>query len=324
VNAATHAARPGPGDSAFRLMTTIRPRQPEQQIFPSTRSPGARGSWRWSLGIFTLGLVLGHPAAAQTILGSTGDYAVMAGSAVTNSGITTINGNLGGASFAGDTITLTGAQITGITAQNQTDFTRAFTGLAAMTPTTNLTGMTLGTTAGAVTLAPGIYHFDATAQLTGTLILDAQNQSNAVWVFQIGSTLTTAVSAHVVFTNLAANSVASDGLFWQVGSATTFGALTSFEGNLLGGTTFSFGTGATIHDGRILTGTGVITLDANTVDFIGANSGYSGGLGFTGAGNAISAIPEPATSGVIAALAAIGFAGWRRRRALHRVTPHWP
>jgi len=268
------------------------------------------------LGGLGLGLALGVPGRAQTILGSTGSYGVMAGSTVTNTGVTTISGSLGGANFvgAGTYTQSNGSLISPITAQNQTDFTRAFGGLAAMTPTANLTGLVLGTSGGATTLAPGVYRFDATAQLTGTLVLDAQNQANAVWVFQIGTTLTTAASAAVTFINQAPNSVANNGLFWQIGSTTTVGANSSLQGNFLGGTTFSFGTGATIVAGRALTGTNTITMAGNTYDFVSASSGYSGGLAFAGSGNTISAIPEPSTYALFAGVAAWGAVIVRRRR----------
>lgn len=269
-----------------------------------------------AIGILGPALLLGHAARAQTILGTTGGYAVMSGGTVTNNGVTTLNGNLGvnGTAGSGSYTFTTGSQFT-TTVQNQTDFTKAFNGLAAMPGAVDLSGKILGTTAGATTLTPGIYKFTSTAQLTGTLILDAQHQSNAVWVFQIGSTLTTAASSAVTFTNLAANAVVNDGLFWQVGTTTTFGTNTAFEGNVLGGTTFSFASGATINDGRALSGTGAITLAGNNINFIGANSGYSGGLAFDGGGNVVSAIPEPATNALIAACAALGLALYRRRRA---------
>lgn len=287
---------------------------------PLTALFDSRGRHRASvlrlLGALGLGLALGGTARAQTILGSTGSYGVMAGSTVTNTGVTTINGSLGGANFAGPgTYSQTnGTQISPITTQNQTDFTRAFGGLAALTPTANLSGLVLGTSGGATTLAPGIYKFDTTAQLTGTLVLDAQNQANAVWVFQIGSTLTTAAGAAVTFINQAPNSVANNGLFWQIGSTTTVGANSSLQGNFLGGTTFSFDSGATIVAGRALTGTGTITMTNNTYDFISASSGYSGGLGFVDSGNTISAVPEPSTYALFAGLAALGAVIVRRRR----------
>jgi hypothetical protein len=263
-------------------------------------------------------LLLASAAHAQTILGSTGGYTVMAGSTVTNNGVTTLNGDLGAASLAGaGSYNHTGgAQVIPITPQNLADFSLAYNGLAAMAPTATLTGMILGTTPGAISLTPGIYRFTSTAQLTGTLTLDAQNQDHAVWVFQIGSTFTSAAGASVVFANLAANAVANDGVFWQVGSTTVLGVGTTLEGNVLGGTSFDFGSGATIEHGRALTGTGTINLSSNTFDFIAASSGYSGGLMFDGLNVVpVNSIPEPAAVLWLAPLGALGFACWRRRSA---------
>ncbi len=273
-------------------------------------------------GAVTLGLLLllGQKATAQTILGSTGGYAVMAGGTVTISGATNtaINGNLGaigGVAGPGSNYSITNGSLLTTSAQNQTDFTRAFSGLGAMPSTGNLTGMILGTTAGATILPPGIYRFDSTAQLTGALVLDAQNQSNAVWVFQIGTTLTTSAASSITFINLAANSAVNDGLFWQVGSATTLGANSTFAGNILGGTTINFGTAVSLTYGRALTGSGTIGLDGDLIDSLGVGSGYSGGLSFTGSGNEIVAIPEPVTEALLAASAVLGLACWRRRHA---------
>ena len=275
-----------------------------------------------ALTILGFTLALGVTVRAQTILGSTGSYAVMAGSTATLNGVNTFNGNLGAANLAGAgsaNFTPSGSSVGAITTQNQTDFTRAFTGLAAMTGAINLTGQILGSGGVVPTLTPGTYRFTSTAQLTGTLTLDAQGQSNAVWVFQIGSTLDTAAGSSVLFTNLAANSAVTNGLFWQVGTTTALGANTTFEGNILGGTTINFGSGATLSHGRALTGSNTITLDGNTIDFVGASSGYSGGLAFSGAGNSISAIPEPSTYALIVGALALGIVSFRRRSlASHR------
>jgi type VI secretion system secreted protein VgrG len=260
------------------------------------------------------GLALGSPAWAQTILGSSGNYAVMAGGTVTNTGTTTVNGSLGAAGFPGAGYTLTGgAQVSPITAQNQADFLRAFNGLADLTPTANLTGLILGTTAGAVTLTPGVYKFDSVAQLTGTLVLDAQNQPDAVWVFQIGTTFTSAADAAVSLVNPAAGSAATNGLFWRIGTTTTVGANSVLMGNFLSGTTFTFGSGASISAGRALTGTDTMTLASNSFDFIGASSGYSGGLAFAGSGTSIVAVPEPSAYALLAGITTLAVIIIRRR-----------
>ena len=273
-----------------------------RRVFVLASPRPAHGRAMGAMGILGLALLLGPAARAQTILGSAGDYAVMAGSTVTINGTTTITGNLGAANIAGSgPSSLIGTAVVPITAQNQTDFTRAFNGLAAMTPTANLSTLTLGTSVGATILTPGVYKFDDVAALSGTLTLNALGQSNAVWVFQIGTTFDVAASSNVVITNAVGGSVANYGLFWQIGAAATVGVGATLEGNFLGGTTYTFGTGATISNGRALAGaTGTIGLASNTIDFIAANSGYSGGLAFDGGGNVV-AVPEPAATSVLIA-----------------------
>ena len=86
--------------------------------------------------------------------------------------------------------------------------------------TSDLPGVDLGTFL--TPLTSGVYHFDSSAQLTGALTLDAQGLDNAFWVFQIGSTLTTASSSSVALINPGSN----NGLFWQVGSSATLGTST--------------------------------------------------------------------------------------------------
>ena len=288
----------------------------------TARARGARpnhGRISRTLAILGFVLAVGGISHAQSILGSTSSYAVMAGSTVTINGINTFNGNLGAAGLAGagtKTFSPSGASVGPVSAQNQTDFTRAFSGLAAMSGATDLTGQILGNGVGGISsLTPGVYKFASTAQITGVLTLDGQGQTNAVWVFQIGSTLDTAASSSIVMANAGANSLTNNGLFWQVGSTVNFGADSVFEGNLLVGTSSNLGAGASIAHGRVLTGTGqTITFGGNSVNFVGADSGYSGGLVFTGAGNAISAVPEPSSYALVAGFLALGAILLRRSR----------
>ncbi len=216
---------------------------------------------------------LAPPARAGIVLGTAGDFAVLAGSTVTNTGPSVIDGGDVGVS-PGTAITGFGGAGNGtvvapyslqagttLAAQGQTDLTTAYNAAAALTPTQTLTGQDLG----GMTLTPGVYFFASSAQLTGTLTLDNNtNNPNAQFVFQIGSTLTTASGSSVVMTG-AGSSMLGCNVFWQVGSSATLGTTTAFEGHILANTSITLDTGATILDGSALARSGAVTLDSNTI-----------------------------------------------------------
>ena len=140
--------------------------------------------------------------------------------------------------------------------QAQLDLVTAYNDAAGRTATVNLTGQDLG----GRTLVPGVYTFNTSAQLSGNLTLDAQSDASAVFVFKIGSTLTTS-SASVV--NLI-NGALPSRVFWQVGSSATLNTNTIFAGNILALESITAQTGSTIQ-GRLLARNGAVTLDSNVI-----------------------------------------------------------
>lgn len=193
------------------------------------------------------------------------NFAILGGSTITNTGNSVISGDLGlspGTAITGffGTVendgpgTVSGSihQTDQVAADAQTDLTGAYVATANETCGTDLTGQDLG----GLTLTPGVYCFSSSAQLTGTLTLNAEGNSNAVFVFQIGSTLTTASGSSVVFTGGIGSSC---NVFWQVGTSATLGATTSFKGNIFALTAISTADATTV-DGRLLARSGAVTL----------------------------------------------------------------
>ncbi len=207
----------------------------------------------------------GSPASAQTApsLGSAQRFAVLGGSTVTNTGSSVITGDLGVS--PGSAVTgfppgvvvsgaIHGADAAALAAQEAV--ATAYTSLAGQTCTRDMTGQDLG----GQTLTAGVYCFSSSAQLTGALTLNAQGNANAVFIFKIGSTLTTASASSVVV----ANGGHPGHVFWQVGSSATLGTATSFTGNILALTSITVTKGARVT-GRTLARNGAVTLDTNTV-----------------------------------------------------------
>ena len=105
-----------------------------------------------------------------------------------------------------------------------------------------------------------MYCFSTSAQLTGSLTLNAQGNAGAVFIFKTGSTLTTASSSSVVMINGGSQC----NVFWQVGSSATLGTATAFAGNILALSSITATTGANVI-GRALARNGAVTLDTNNI-----------------------------------------------------------
>lgn len=197
------------------------------------------------------------------VLGAVSHFAVVAGGTVTNVHLTTITGDLGvypdptpigttppiviGTSYLG----------TPEAAAGEAAMTKAYNQLANEPCEVNLTGLELG----GMTLRPGVYCFDSSAQLTGTLTLDGTPKGDHhVWVFQVGSALTTATSAVVKVIN---GGNLCDA-YWKIGSSATLGTGTTFGGSIIAMASITLNTGSSVV-GRVLGRTGSVTLDTNTV-----------------------------------------------------------
>jgi hypothetical protein len=195
-------------------------------------------------------------------LGTAASFAVLAGSTITNTGPTTINGDLGlspGTSVTG----FPPGQVNGtihaadsVAQQAQADLTTAYNDATALP-----VSATIPVELGGTTQTPGVYDSAAgTFGITGTLTLDAQGNPNAVFIFKAASTLITASASNV----LLINGAQASNVFWVVGSSATLGVSSALQGNILALTSITVTTGTTIN-GRALARNGAVTLDTNTI-----------------------------------------------------------
>jgi hypothetical protein len=243
--------------------------------------------------VLSFSLVMAVPAMAATpvVLGSAANFAVLAGTTITSTGLTVVTGDLGVS--PGSAVTgfgpgvLIGTQYTGVASAAgtaQADLTTAYNDAAGRAG-----GAALLANINGLTFTPGLYKQASSVDLTsGNVTLDAQGDANAIFIFQIGSTLITGTNTQVVLTNgaRAAN------VFWQVGSSATLGTNSIFKGNVLAFTSITVTSGTTV-EGRVLAINGAVTLDTNTI-----TKPASGAVPDTTAPTVSSTVPANAAMGV--------------------------
>ena len=242
--------------------------------------------------------------AQNVSLGSSSNFAVLGASTVTNTGPTVVTGDVGlwsGTSITGfppGTVVGVTHQTDAVAQQAQSDLTTAYNDAAGRPCGTTLTGQDLGSVG---TLGPGVYCFTTSAQLTGTLPLSGAG----VYIFKIGTTLTTASNSSVTLSNGAS----ACGVWWQVGSSATLGTTTSLAGNILALASITLNTGANLN-GRALAQTGAVTLDSNNVT--ACSGGPAPPVPPPSSFNAVPTLGPPALAFLAIALAGIAFMALRR------------
>jgi hypothetical protein len=269
---------------------------PSDSLAATHRAPSGAPRQMCRAAIVTLGLLSSllfagsaFGATATVGLGSAASFSVLAGSTVTNTGPTTMFGDLG---------LSPGSSVTGapqVLGQTHVDDAVAIGAKNALTTAYNdaagrPSNGSAGTDLSGQTFLPGVRTASSSLLLSsGSVTLDAQGDPNAVFIFQIGSTLITGSSTTVALVNGAQ----ACNVFWQVGSSATLGTGTRFVGTIMASASITANTAATIH-GRLLAQTAAVTMDTNTITTSNCASSVTGSGGGT----------ETTTPTEVAALAA--------------------
>jgi hypothetical protein len=210
---------------------------------------------------FTTGPCQGGGTQPVALCPNIGAFSVLAGSTVTNTGSTVVSGDVGvspGTAVTGFPPGLAGGTIhiaDGAAGLAQATLTAGYIDAAGRSGGTSVAGDLVGQT-----LTAGVYKSTSSLANSGDVTLDAQGNSDAVFIFQISSTLTTGSGSHIVL----ANGAKACNVFWQVGSSATLGTNSVFKGNILALTSITITTGVNL-EGRALARNGAVTLDTDVI-----------------------------------------------------------
>jgi len=246
--------------------------------------------------LFTLIFASSALGATATVgLGTAASFSVLAGSTVTNTGPTTMFGDLGlspGSSVTGAPHVLGATHVDDAVAiEAKNALTTAYNN-AASRPSSGSAGTDLA----GQTFSPGVRTASSSLLLSsGSVTLNAEGNPNAVFIFQIGSTLITGSNTSVSLINGAQ----ACNVFWQVGSSATLGTGTRFVGTIMASASITANTAATIH-GRLLAQTAAVTLEDNTITTSNCASSASGGGGSEGSGGGGIETTTPAEAAKLA------------------------
>jgi Ice-binding-like/Putative Ig domain len=228
-------------------------------------------------------------------LGTSATYGALAGSELTNTGPTTVNGDIGvspGSSITGFTGAPNGSNVGAVNDDNaaalqaKSDLTTAYNNAAGLTPTTSGLAQLSGKS-----LTPGVYSGGALdLSNNGTLTL-AGTAADSVWVFQAASSLTIGSATHIIITGGAS----ACNVFWQIGSSASIGTSAQFQGTVLAAKSITVATGAAVI-GRLLASTAAVTLQSNSIT-VPANCAAGGTPTTTNSPAISSAAPPAGTTG---------------------------
>ncbi|NQV49009.1 MAG: DUF3494 domain-containing protein [Candidatus Marinimicrobia bacterium] len=257
-------------------------KQPLVHLATPSRSTHLHAAWikRAITLLLVLSVVIAQPLQPVN-LGSTADFAILAGSLVSNIPNSIVTGNIGLSPATGGNITGFGPNENSGTIYTtdaagpagsvaaasmlttaQGDLTIAYTDAANRTPVPAGTFLNPGSgDIGGLTLVAGLYKFTSGVQVSiiGSDVTLSGSETD-VWIFQIASTLTVGNGIHVI---LAGGAQAAN-IFWQVGSSATLGTTSVFKGTIIADQSISLGTGASV-EGRVLASIAAVTIESSTI-----------------------------------------------------------